>query len=93
MSFKPKSRALIAKELRNKNVAPEIIEEITSDIDDESNAYELGRRRIGVLASLEYPEFHRRLSSHLTYHGFNYEVAERTVALLWREKESCTHGR
>ena len=92
LSFKPKSKTLIARELRNKNVAPEIIEEITSDIDDESNAYELGRRRIRVLAPLEYPEFHRLLSSHLGYHGFNYEVTKRAVALLWREKENCTHG-
>jgi regulatory protein len=87
LSFKPKSKRLIMRELRDKKVASEIIEQATSDIDDEDNAYKLGCSRMHSLAHLDYPGFHRRLSNYLSYRGFSYEVIKHTVALLWQEKE------
>jgi len=87
LSFRPKSKRLIKKELRDKKVAAEIIEQVTRDIDDEEIAYKLGSSRIPALAHLDYPDFYRRLSSYLTYRGFNYEVVKRTAALLWQERE------
>jgi regulatory protein len=87
LSFRPKSKRLIKRELRNKRVAPEIIEQVTGDIDDEQIAYKLGSSRMPALARLEYPDFYRRLSSYLTYRGFGYEVIKRTAALLWQERE------
>jgi len=88
LSFKPKSKRLIAKELKDKKVTQEIVEQVTEDIDDDSNAYKLGCSRMQILAYLDYPDFHRRLSNYLGYRGFSYEVIKRTVALLWQEKES-----
>jgi regulatory protein len=87
LSFRPKSKRLIKKELRDKKVAAEIIEQVTEDIDDEEIAYKLGSSRMPALAHLDYPDFYRRLSSYLTYRGFSYEVVKRTAALLWQEKE------
>ncbi|MDH5365024.1 MAG: RecX family transcriptional regulator, partial [Dehalococcoidia bacterium] len=87
LSFRPKSKRLIKKELRDKKVAAEIIEQVTKDIDDEEIAYKLGSGRLPALAHLDYPDFYRRLSSYLTYRGFGYEVIKRTVALVWQEKE------
>jgi len=87
LSFKPKSKRLIAKELSDKKVAGEIIEQITGDIDDMDNACGLGRRRMHILAHLDYPDFQRRLSNYLAYRGFSYEVIRRTASLLWQEKE------
>ena len=87
LSFRPKSKRLIKKELRDKKVAPEIIEQVTEDIDDEAIAYKLGSKRISTLAHLDYPDFYRRLSSYLAYRGFGYEVIKHTAALVWREKE------
>ena len=87
LSFRLKSKRLIAKELSDKKVAREIIEQITGDIDDMDNACKLGCKRMHLLAHLDYPDFHRRLSNYLTYRGFSYEVVRRTVALLWQEKE------
>jgi len=86
LSFRPKSKRLIAKELSDKKVAREIIEQITGDIDDMDNACKLGRKRVHLLAHLDYPDFHRRLSNYLSYRGFSYEVIRRTVPLLWQEK-------
>jgi len=86
LSFKPKSKRLIAKELSDKKVSREIVEQVTSDIDDMGNACELGRRRMRLLAHLDYPDFQRRLSNYLGYRGFSYEVIRRTITLLWQEK-------
>jgi regulatory protein len=88
LSFRPKSKRLIKKELRDKKVATQIIEQVTRDIDDEEIAYKLGSGRMPALAHLDYPDFYRRLSSYLAYRGFNYEVIRDTVARLWQEKEN-----
>jgi regulatory protein len=87
LSFRPKSKRLIKKELRDKKVAAEIIEQVTEDIDDEAIAYKLGSSRMPALAHLDYPDFYRRLSSYLAYRGFSYEVIKHAAALVWQERE------
>jgi len=87
LSFRPRSKRLIIKELNDKKVAAEIIERVTEDIDDMDNAYKLGCRRMHLLAHLDYPDFYRRLSNYLRYRGFTYEVIKHTVTSLWQEKE------
>jgi len=89
LSFRPKSKSLINRELKGKGVAVEIIEQVTKDIDDEGNAYKLGRNRVRALAHLDYPDFYRRLSGYLGYRGFTHEVIRRIITLLWQEKERC----
>ena len=87
LSFRPKSKRLIARELRDKKVDAEIIEQVTEDINDEAIAYKLGSSRLPSLAHLDYPDFYRRLSSYLVYRGFSYEIIKYTAALVWRERE------
>ncbi len=91
LSFRPKSKRLIQKELREKKVTAEIVDQVTADIDDDAIAYKLGANRMPSLARLDYRDFHRRLSGYLSYRGFSHEVARRTVARLWREHrgEDC----
>jgi regulatory protein len=88
LSFRPKSKRLIERELGDKRVDAEIIEQVTKDIDDEEIAHKLGSSRLGSLAHLDYPDFYRRLSSYLAYRGFSYQVIRDTAARLWREKEN-----
>jgi regulatory protein len=88
LSFRPKSKRLIEKELRDKKVATEIIEQMTADINDEEISYKLGSSRMQALAHLDYPDFLRRLSNYLGYRGFSYQVIRDTAARLWREKEN-----
>jgi regulatory protein len=87
LSFRPKSKRLIRRELGDKKVDAEIIAQVTQDIDDEEVAYKLASGRMPVLAHLDYPDFYRRLSSYLAYRGFSYEVIKRTASLIWQEKE------
>ena len=86
LTSKPRSKSLICKELRDKRVAPEIIEQVTNDIDDEENAYRLGIGRMHALANLDYTDFQRRLSNCLAYRGFTHKVINSTITSLWREK-------
>lgn len=88
MSFKPRSKRLIKKELESKKVSPDIIEEEIKDVDDEANAYRIGCGRMPFLANLDYPTFRRRLANYLAYRGFDYGIIYDTIARLWREKES-----
>ena len=88
LSFRPKSKRLIKKELRDKKVAAQIIEQVIKDIDDEEIAYKLGSRRLPRLVHLDYPDFYRRISSYLAYRGFSYQVIRDTATRLWWEKEN-----
>lgn len=86
LSFRPKSKRLIARELRSKRVDADIVDEMTKDIDDELNAYTIGCSRMPFLADLDYPRFRQRLSSYLSYRGFGHQVIRDTANRLWREK-------
>ena len=88
LSSKPRSKRLIARELKEKEVAQETIEQATGDINDEENAYILGCHRIQMLANLDYPDFQRKLSSYLSYRGFSYDIIRQTIGRLWREKQN-----
>jgi len=93
LSFRPKSKRLIKRELRDKKIDSEIVEQVTKDIDDEEIAYRLGSTRLPALAHLDYRDFCRRLSSYLAYRGFSYEVIKRTASLLWQEREEHRDSR
>ncbi len=87
LTFRPKSKRLIVKELREKKVPAEIIDQVTSDIDDEAVAYRLGYNRMQALNASDYREFYRRLSNYLAYRGFDYATVKRTAAVLWQERQ------
>jgi regulatory protein len=86
LSFRPRSRRLIQKELKEKKVPADIIEQVTEDIDDDQTAYKLACGRMQSLGGLDYAQFQRRLGSYLTYRGFSYEVVKGTVTRLWEER-------
>jgi len=91
LSFKPRSKRLIIKELKDKKIAPEVIEQVTQDIDDEANAYKLGSSRMHTLGELNYLDFYRRLSSYLSYRGFSYAVIRQILSRLWEEKKQISN--
>ena len=88
LTFRPRSRRSIERELRDRKVASEIIEQVTKEIDDDQIAYKLASSRLPSLAHLDYPGFHRRLSHYLAYRGFSYQVIRDTVGRLWRERQA-----
>jgi len=84
LTFKPRSRSLIKRELIQKGVDPLIIDEATSGVDDLDNAFIIAKKRAVILARLEYPDFYRRLAGYLGRRGYSGEVVNTTVKKVWQ---------
>lgn len=81
----PRSRRLIAAELRAKGIRRAVADASTADLDDGDAAYRAASRRARTLADRPYAEFRRRLGDFLLRRGFGYELAAETVSRLWSE--------
>ena len=87
-SFNPRSRKMTERELRQKGVPLEIIEDEVSSIDDTTNAYRAALKYARNLhIADDYPGFRRRLGEYLRRRGFGYDVINATVTRLWNERE------
>ncbi|MFC2017993.1 regulatory protein RecX [Chloroflexota bacterium] len=84
-SFSPRSRALLQRELKEKGIAPHIIDEALDGFDDEWSAYMAAQKKMKAFASLDYNGFHHRLGAFLRRRGFGYTIANHTVNQLWQE--------
>jgi regulatory protein len=86
-SFSPHSQYFTRRELKQKGVAEEIIDETVSIIDDSESAYRTaltGARRINTA---EYGDFRNRLGGYLRRRGFSYETINKTIERIWQEKK------
>jgi len=86
-SFNPHSQYFTRRELKQKGVAEEIIDETVSTIDDGESAYRIaltGTRRINTA---EYGDFRNRLGGYLRRRGFSYETINKTIERIWQEKK------
>lgn len=86
-AFSPRGRRLLEFELRRRGVAAEIVDEVTSGLDDDASAYQAAQRKLGTWAKLDYQGFRRRMVAYLQRRGFDYGAINRTVARLWQERE------
>ncbi len=84
-AFRPRSRRLMAGELRRKGIDQTAVAEAVEPISDEAAAYVAAARRARGLAKLEYKRFRERLGAFLTRRGFSYDVARRTIDRAWEE--------
>lgn len=84
-STSPRSRRLIAAELRAKGIRQAVADECAAAVDDAEAAYRAASRRARKLAGKPHEEFRRRLGDFLLRRGFDYEIATATVSRLWPE--------
>lgn len=84
-AFSPRSRRLVARELREKGIAAEIIIQAMVGLDDEVEARQAAQRKLRSLSGLPGPKFRQRLGSFLRYRGFDYEVIRDTIDRVCRE--------
>jgi regulatory protein len=82
----PRSRRLLAQELRQKGVDREIASGAVEDVDDSDAAYRAAERRARSLSALPYADFERRLGTFLLRRGFSYETTRATTTRLWQER-------
>ncbi len=82
----PRSRRLLAQELRLKGVARETASLSADAVDDADAAYRAGGRKASAMRGLDFPDFERRLGGFLLRRGFSYETTRGTVRRLWQEQ-------
>lgn len=84
-AFRPRSRHMIAMELRQKGLDDEAISSATKSVDDEALAYEAAQKRVPRLKDLEWSEFRKKMSDFLGRRGFSYSVIAPVVTRIWNE--------
>lgn len=84
-AFRPRSRRMLAMELRQKGLDDESMESALEDVDDEALAYEAAQKRAPRFKDLEWIEFRKKLSGFLARRGFPYPVVKSTVTRVWDE--------
>ncbi len=84
-TFRPRSRRVLAMELRQKGLDDETVQSATADVDDDALAYESAIKRANRFKSLEWSEFRKKLSEYLARRGFSYSVIAPIVSKVWNE--------
>jgi len=84
-TFRPRSRRLMAMELRQKGLNEEAVSSAVESVDDVALAYEAAQKRAARLKGLEWSEFRKKLSDFLARRGFSYAVIAPVVTRIWNE--------
>ena len=87
-AFRPRSRRLLAMELRQKGLDDEAVSSALEDVDDEPLAYEAAKKRAPRLKALEWADFRKKLSEFLARRGFSYSVIAPVVTRIWNELQN-----
>jgi len=90
-TFRPRSRRLLAMELRQKGLNDEAVSSAVENVDDEVLAYEAAQKRAVRLKDLEWVEYRKKLSEFLARRGFPYSVIAPVVARIWNETHGIEH--
>ena len=90
-TFRPRSRRMMAMELRQKGLADEAVSSALEEVDDEALAYEAAQKRAPRLKDLEWADFRKKLSEFLARRGFSYSVITSVVTRIWKEIHTDEH--
>jgi regulatory protein len=90
-AFRPRSRRMMAMELRQKGLTDDAVSSALEDVDDEALAYEAAQKRAPRLKDLEWIDFRKKLSEFLARRGFSYSVIAPTVTRIWTELHTDEH--
>ncbi|MCW5853256.1 MAG: RecX family transcriptional regulator [Anaerolineae bacterium] len=82
---KPRGARALRQELRQKGIDTTLVESAVADVDEPSQALEVGRVRAARLADLPAEEFRKKLGDFLLRRGFEYGVVRDVVRQLWQE--------
>ncbi|NPV77226.1 MAG: hypothetical protein HPY59_12745 [Anaerolineae bacterium] len=84
--FRPRSRWMMATELRYKGIPEEVIQKTVEEgEEDEKLAYDAARKRVYRLGNLSWEEFRKKMSDYLGRRGFTYETISNVVRQVWSE--------
>lgn len=88
-TFRPRSKRLLAMELRQKGVAEEAIQQALSETgDDETLALQSAVKYAHRLAGTDWETFRKRLGAYLLRRGFSYGTIAPILRQVWDETQS-----
>lgn len=90
-TFRPRSRRMLAMELRQKGLDEETASSALDEIDDEALAYEAAQKKAERFATLEWQDYRKKLSEFLARRGFSYAVIAPVVSKIWNETHNKEH--
>ena len=90
-TFRPRSRRMMAMELKQKGLADEAIQSAVQNVDDEASAYEAAQKRAARFKGLEWNDFRKKLSEFLARRGYSYAVIAPVVTRIWSETHAEAH--
>jgi regulatory protein len=90
-AFRPRSRRMLAMELRQKGLGDESVKSALERVDDEALAYEAAQKRVVRYKDLEWNDFRKKLSDFLARRGFSYSVTSTVVTRIWNEMHREKH--
>ena len=86
--LKPRSKRMLAYELRKKGISDDLIQSAVEDVDDFQSAREIAESRLYRYEGLSKFEFRNKLGNYLAGKGFSYDVISETTQALWEQMNS-----
>jgi regulatory protein len=85
LDLHPRGRRALAYELKQRGIAPDIIQQSTDEINEEELAYQAALRQARRLKNLDRREFRQKMLRHLAQRGFDYETCSAAANRVWEE--------
>lgn len=89
--FRPRSRRMLAMELRQKGIDEDSTSAALEHIDEDALAYEAARKRAPRFKDLDWNDYRKKLSAFLARRGFSYSVIVHVVTRTWNETHAQKH--
>ena len=84
-THRPQGRWALKRELRQKGIDADVIDQVVQDVDEESGAYAAASKKARSLKECDEITFNRRLISFLQRRGYSYELSQRVAERLRQE--------
>ena len=88
---RPRAQGVLRQELLRLGVEPEVIQQALAGFDATGNAYRVALVLARRLTGRGYPQFRKRIWSHLQRRGFDHSVISDVVSQLWRQLADPQH--
>lgn len=82
---RPRGARLLAIELKQFGIDPEIIQDSITGIDEEALAYQAALKQSRKYERLEWVEFRKKMFGFLSRRGFNYDTSNEIIRQVWNE--------
>lgn len=87
--FRPRSRRMLALELRRKGLPDELIQQaVRQSADEQTLARQAAQKYLRKVQGFDWPTFRAKLGGFLVRRGFSYEVIDPVLRSLWAEMRS-----